>query len=300
MTGYRIGQAEFPARAIEPGLYVVATPIGNLGDITLRALEVLASAELIACEDTRMTARLLQRYGITAQTTAYHEHNAARVGPKLIETLKGGAAVALVSDAGTPLVSDPGFRLVEAARAEGIAVWPVPGASSAIAALTASGLPADSFFFDGFLPSKASQRIRRLDVLKAVPASLIFFESPNRLVASLADIAAALGPDRQVAVCRELTKMHEEVRRGSATELAEHFGDNAPRGEIVIVVGPPGEASEPMDADAVRAVLTELMVTHSPSRAAALAAIETGLPKRDLYQLAMELGGKEKPRKPGK
>lgn len=301
MAGYRIGGVECAPRPVEPGLYLVATPIGNLGDVTLRALETLASVAIIACEDTRVTARLLARYAITTPMTPYHEHNADRAGPKLVEMLLGGASVALVSDAGTPLVSDPGRRLVEAARAAGIAVHPVPGASAVLAALTASGLAGDSFLFEGFLPNRAGQRRRRLGQLREVPANLVFFESPNRLAASLADIAATLGADRRAAVCRELTKLHEEVRSGTLGELAAHYGIQPVRGEIVVVVGPPAApaAATAQDADAL---LERLVPAHGLSRAAALAAAETGLARRDLYQRALRLAGQagRPARKPGR
>ncbi|MCG6856821.1 MAG: 16S rRNA (cytidine(1402)-2'-O)-methyltransferase [Salaquimonas sp.] len=285
MEGFIIGQATFAAREIEPGLYLVATPIGNLGDMTIRALEVLASADLIACEDTRVTGKLLKHFAIATRMTSYHEHNAGKAGPRLLEALREGKRVALVSDAGTPLVSDPGYRLVEAARAEGLAVWPVPGASAPIAALAASGLPSDTFLFDGFLPAKQTARRKRLKELKGVPATLIFFESPNRLTDSLGDIAAELGETRQLAVCRELTKLHEEIRSGEAGELAEHYSDAKVKGEIVLVVAPP-EKGEAIDADAI---LTDLLASASVSRAAAEAAELTGLPRRELYQRALEI-----------
>jgi len=288
--GFSIGHARFGRRALAAGLHLVATPIGNLGDVTIRALETLASADLIACEDTRVTKRLLARYAIDTRTTAYHEHNADRAGPKLIERLRDGARIALVSDAGTPLVSDPGFRLVEAARAQGIAVIPVPGPSAPLAALTASGLPAETFLFDGFLPPKQGARRARLMALAGGPSTLLFFEAPTRLAASLADIAAVLGL-REVAVCRELTKIHEEIRRGTANELADHYGSGTVKGEVVIIIAPPGPAQAASEADA-GAILSELLATHSPSRAAAAAAELTGLPKRDLYARALGLAGR--------
>ena len=218
---YMIGGAGQRARPLEPALYLVATPIGNLGDITLRALETLAAADILACEDTRVTRVLLDRYGIKRRTVSYHEHNAAEAGPKLIAELEGGRSVALVSDAGTPLVSDPGYRLVEAALAAGLRVAPIPGPSSVLAALTASGLPNDAFFFAGFLPVKSGQRKTRLAELAAVPGSLIFLESPRRLAASLATMAEMLGT-RRAAVCRELTKAFEEVQTGTIAQLAQH------------------------------------------------------------------------------
>ncbi|MCB1462002.1 MAG: 16S rRNA (cytidine(1402)-2'-O)-methyltransferase [Nitratireductor sp.] len=293
MEGFIIGQATFPAREIEPGLYLVATPIGNLGDMTVRGLEVLASADTIACEDTRVTGKLLKHFAIATRMTAYHEHNADKAGPKLLEMLREGARVALVSDAGTPLVSDPGYRLVEAARAEGLPVWPVPGASAPIAALAASGMPSDTFLFDGFLPTKTNARRKRLGELRDIPATLIFFESPNRLAECLADIAAELGETRRLAVCRELTKLHEEVRSGGAGELAQAYAGQKVKGEIVLVLAPPADdETNAIDTDAL---LAELLETASVSRAAAQAAELTGRPRRELYQRALELsGGKRK------
>lgn len=293
MEGFIIGQATFPAREIEPGLYLVATPIGNLGDMTVRGLEVLASADTIACEDTRVTGKLLKHFAIATRMTAYHEHNADKAGPKLLEMLREGARVALVSDAGTPLVSDPGYRLVEAARAEGLPVWPVPGASAPIAALAASGMPSDTFLFDGFLPAKTNARRKRLGELRDIPATLIFFESPNRLAECLADIAAELGETRRLAVCRELTKLHEEVRSGGADELAQAYAGQKVKGEIVLVLAPPADdETNAIDTDAL---LAELLETASVSRAAAQAAELTGRSRRELYQRALELsGGKRK------
>src|SRR5262245_50828725 len=207
-----IAQAEIPARPLAPALYLVATPIGNLADITIRALETLAAADILACEDTRVTRVLLDRYGIRQRPTPYHEHNADEAGPRLIAALTEGRSVALVSDAGTPLVSDPGYRLVERALEAGIKVVPIPGASAVLAALTASGLPSDAFLFAGFLPAKAGQRLTRLEGLKSAPATLIFFESPHRLADTLQAMANALGDGRRAVVARELTKAFEEMR----------------------------------------------------------------------------------------
>lgn len=285
---YLVGQTPMPARPLAPALYLVATPIGNLGDVTLRGLETIAAADILACEDTRVTRTLLTRFGIRQRPVPYHEHNAGEAGPRLIAALGEGRSVALVSDAGTPLVSDPGFRLVEAAREAGIAVIPVPGASAVLAALTASGLPSDSFFFSGFLPTKAGARLARLAEVKAVPATLIFFESPNRLAASLAAMAEALG-DRNAAVCRELTKAFEETRTGTLAQLAQHYSAaGAPRGEIVVCVAPPGIAAAPSGAD-VDAMLVSLAGEMSASKAAAEAARLTGLRKPDLYRRLLEL-----------
>lgn len=284
---FLIGQIEIPARPLEPALYLVATPIGNLGDITLRALETLAAADILACEDTRVTRVLLDRYGIRQRPTPYHEHNAAEAGPRLIEALQAGKSVALVSDAGTPLVSDPGYRLVTQALAQGIRVAPIPGASAVLAALTTSGLPSDAFFFAGFLPVKEGQRRARLEELKAVPGTLIFYESPRRLADSLADMAAVLGA-RPAAVGRELTKTFEEMRTGTIAELAAHYAAaNSPKGEIVICVGPPEEAAtEPKDIDRLLLSLSKEMPA---SKAAAEAARMTGGQKQALYRRLLEL-----------
>jgi 16S rRNA (cytidine1402-2'-O)-methyltransferase len=227
-----------PAARFSPGLYLVATPIGNLRDITLRALDLLGAADVVACEDTRVTAKLMARYGLAAPRIAYHEHNAERMRPHLIERLKSGAVVALVSDAGTPLISDPGYKLVRAALAEAIPVTSLPGPSSTLMGLVLSGLPCDRFLFAGFLPPKSVARRRALSELGGTRATLVFFETAPRLAAALADMAEILG-DRQAAVARELTKLFEEVRRGSLGELtAQYRASGAPKGELVIVVAP--------------------------------------------------------------
>ncbi len=285
---YRIRTLAVEARPLEPALYLVATPIGNLGDITLRALETLAAADVVAAEDTRVTRVLLDRFAIAARPYAYHEHNAGEVGPKLIEALGQGKSVALVSDAGTPLVSDPGYRLVREALAAGHRVVPIPGASSTITALSASGLPSDSFFFAGFLPQKEKARRDRLAVLRSVPGTLILFESPHRLPASLRDMAEVLGP-REAAVCRELTKTFEEFRRGPLDALAGHYAENDNvKGEIVVCVAPPGADAAPEGA-ALDALLRRLAAEMPAARAAAEAARTTGLPRKDLYQRLIDL-----------
>jgi len=220
-----------------PGtLYVVATPIGNLGDITRRAIQVLKDVDLIACEDTRHTKKLLQHFGINTKTVSYHEHNEESRSQELIEQLTDGRNVALVSDAGTPTISDPGFRLINAAFEKDIQVVPVPGASALITALTASGLPTDEFFFAGFLPSRPTARQTRLHELRTIPGTLIFYEAPHRLAASLKDAREVLG-ERHAVVARELTKLNEEVRRGTLSELVTHYASNEnPRGEFVVLI----------------------------------------------------------------
>src|ERR1700689_1492981 len=237
------------AAKLAPGLYVVATPIGNLGDITLRALNALAGADLIACEDTRVTRKLLDRYAIATPLTPYHEHNAAQARPALLRQLADGAAIALVSDAGTPLISDPGFKLVRAAHDAGYAVTTVPGASSLLAALAVAGLPTDQFLFAGFLPPKAAARRSRIAELGRIPATLVLFETGPRLGGTLADLAGRLGP-REATVCRELTKLHEEIRRGDLDTLAQNCAASELRGEIVLVIGPPPAQADVSAGDA--------------------------------------------------
>jgi 16S rRNA (cytidine1402-2'-O)-methyltransferase len=290
---YHLGGVAFAAPPLDPALYLVATPIGNLRDITLRALETLAAADVVASEDTRVTGVLLKHYAIAQRPVAYHEHNAAEAGPRLLAAIEEGKSVALVSDAGTPLVSDPGFRLVTEALAKGFPVVPVPGASSVLAALTASGLPTDSFFFAGFLPSKSGQRRARLEELKAVPGTLVVFESPRRLAASLADMASMLG-DRPAVVARELTKMFEERRRGTLAELAAHYArEGPPRGEVVVCVAPPEEA-DAFDAAATDRLLLDLADEMPASRAAAEAARMTGERKGELYRRLLALKGSDR------
>jgi 16S rRNA (cytidine1402-2'-O)-methyltransferase len=285
---YVIGQSEMTARPLEAALYLVATPIGNLGDITLRALETLAAADIVACEDTRVSRVLLARYGIRRRTTAYHEHNSAEAGPKLIAAMEAGQSVALISDAGTPLISDPGYRLVGEAQEKNIRVVPIPGPSAALAALTASGLPSDAFLFAGFLPVKTGQRLSRLQELKSMPATLIFFESPRRLADTLVSMVEALGGARKAAIGRELTKTFEEMRPGTLAALADHYAAaDTPKGEIVICVGPPETAAnEPADIDRL---LLSLSAEMPASRAAAEAAKMTGGERQALYRRLLEL-----------
>jgi len=276
---------EAPAAA--GGLYLVATPIGNLGDISLRALETLAAADVIACEDTRVTRKLTERYGIDTPLMAYHEHNSAEALPKIIARLDGGQAVALVSDAGTPLISDPGYRLVRAAVEAGHTVTALPGASAVMGALNVAGLPTDRFFFEGFLPPKQVGRQKRIAALSTIPATLVLFESGPRLGDALADLAQGLGA-RQAAVCRELTKLHEEVRRDDLVNLAAHYaGDAETRGEIVIVIAPPAE--EEMSAGDLDALLRQALARVSVKDAVGEVALATGRPRREVYQRALEL-----------
>jgi 16S rRNA (cytidine1402-2'-O)-methyltransferase len=265
----------------------VSTPIGNLGDVTLRALSTLAAADLIACEDTRVTRKLLDRYAIGAPVTPYHDHNAATARPKLLQKLAEGAAIALVSDAGTPLISDPGYKLVRAAQEAGYAVTAIPGASSILAALTVSGLPTDQFFFAGFLPPKQAARRARIAELARVPATLIVFETGPRLAETLADLAAALG-EREAAVCRELTKLHEEVRRALLATLAHASAEHETRGEFVLVIAPPMAAAQPSEDDA-DALLRAALARTSLKDAVGEVAVATGLPRRTLYQRALAL-----------
>nr|WP_284728035.1 16S rRNA (cytidine(1402)-2'-O)-methyltransferase [Sphingomonas psychrolutea] len=278
------------ARPQEPALYLVATPIGNLGDITLRALETLAGADVLACEDTRVTRVLLDRYGIKNRPFSYHEYNANEAGPKLIAALEAGRSVALVSDAGTPLVSDPGYRLGQLAIEAGHRVVPIPGASAPLAALVGSGLPNDAFLFAGFLPVKDKARHERLAGLIDVPATLIFFESPHRIGDTLLAAAQELGAERHACVCRELTKTFEEFRRGTLQELADHYADKAVKGEVVLVIGPPLEKPAPESGDVDR-MLIQFAETLPTAKAAAEVAKLTGQPRKELYQRLLELKG---------
>jgi 16S rRNA (cytidine1402-2'-O)-methyltransferase len=286
---YVVGGHPVEAGKVAPGLHIVATPIGNLGDITLRALATLAGADLIACEDTRVTRKLLDRYGIVTPLTPYHDHNAAIARPKLLQRLAAGAAVALVSDAGTPLVSDPGFKLVRAAQEAGHIVSALPGASAALAALTVAGLPTDQFFFAGFLPPKQAARRARIVELARIPATLVFFETGPRIAATLADLAAELG-SREAAVCRELTKIHEEIRRGDLTALAQTSAASEIRGEFVLVVAPPSEQPSADDADLL---LRKALARVSLKDAVGEVAVATGVSRRELYQRALVLAKEE-------
>jgi 16S rRNA (cytidine1402-2'-O)-methyltransferase len=271
---------------LAPGLYVVATPIGNLRDITLRALDVLAQADLVLAEDTRVSGKLLHAYGLSARLERHDEHAAERVRPKVLAALAAGQRVALVSDAGTPLISDPGYRLVREAAAAGHAVFPIPGASALLAGLSAAGLPTDRFLFVGFPPAKSAARRTFLAEFAGVRATLVFFEGGSRLKGSLADMAAVLG-DREAVVCRELTKLYETFYRGALASLAADPALDAPKGEIVILVGP-GRETEATAADA-DAALSDALSRLKPADAAAEVAKALGLPRRDLYRRALEL-----------
>jgi 16S rRNA (cytidine1402-2'-O)-methyltransferase len=277
------------ARGLPAGLYLVATPIGNLGDITLRALSVLARADLVLCEDTRHSRTLLSHFAIGTQMRPYHEHNAARERPRVLAELEAGRRIALISDAGTPLVSDPGWKLVRAALDAGHRVEALPGASATLTALTVAGQPTDAFFFAGFLPPKAGARATRIAALKDVPATLVFFEAPSRVAETLADLAAGLGA-RPAALARELTKLHEEVRRGTLAELAEDLHNSPVKGEIVIVVGPP-QKQDVSDED-IAARLVPALQEMSLRDAAKSIAEELGVPKSRVYDIGLREGRK--------
>ncbi|TAK46752.1 MAG: 16S rRNA (cytidine(1402)-2'-O)-methyltransferase [Xanthobacteraceae bacterium] len=289
VRAFAIAGTAFTTGKASPGLHLVATPIGNLGDITLRALETLAGADVVACEDTRVTRRLMERYAITTPLTPYHDHNAEEARPKLLARLARGEAVALVSDAGTPLISDPGFKLVRAARAEGHAVEALPGASSVLAALSLAGLPTDRFHFEGFLPAKEQARAARARELARLDATIVAFESGARLARALADLATAMG-ERDLAICRELTKLHEEVRSGRLGDLAAQADSLETRGEFVLVIGPP-EARAPSAAE-LDALLRQALRQSSVKDAAALVASATGHARREVYARALQLAAK--------
>lgn len=288
---YAIAGTSLTASQLPPGLYLVATPIGNLGDITLRALETLAGADVIACEDSRVTRKLLDRFLISTPLTPYHEHNAQAARPKLIERLAQGASIALVSDAGTPLISDPGFKLAREVSAAGHSVTALPGPSSVLAALSVAGLPTDSFYFDGFLPPKQGARRARIAELKRIDATLVLFEGGSRIGDTLHDLAAAMG-DREAAICREMTKLHEEIRRAPLTQLAADAGELETRGEFVVVVGPPAADAQRMSAVDLDHVLITAMATQSVKDAVAHAVALSGHPRREVYARALELAKK--------
>lgn len=271
-----------------PGLYLVATPIGNLGDITLRALETLAGVDIIACEDTRITRRLMERFSIDATLKQYHEHNAEQARPKILDALARGSSIALVSDAGTPLISDPGFKLVRKVSAAGFAVIALPGPSSVLTALSIAALPTDRFFFEGFLPSKQNARRTRLAELARIDATLVMFESGARVQDSLQDLAGVMG-QREAAICREMTKLHEEVRRARLSELAAIADTLETRGEFVLVVGPPAADAGAMSDDALDDLLRTSLARGSVKDAVAHAVEVSGRPRREIYARALEL-----------
>jgi len=280
---YAIGAAQFEPNSLEPGLYIVATPIGNLGDITIRALATLAAADVILCEDTRNTAKLLDRYAIRTRLFAYHEHNAEKVRPGILARLKENAAMALVSDAGMPLVSDPGYRLVVEAHAQGIAVTCCPGPSAVFTGLALSGLPTDRFGFFGFVPQKPGERSRVFAELASLKSTLIFFESPHRIVETLHDLANAL-PDRAVVVARELTKLHEEVLRGQALDIAATLAARpSVKGEITLLVGPPDGKPEAVPQDVIDTAIAGALQSMPASKAASDIARRFNLNRKDVY-----------------
>ena len=288
-AGYTAFGLRAEAEKIEPGLHVVATPIGNLKDISFRALSTLAAADAVVAEDTRVTKNLLAHYGISTPLVAYHEHNAAVIRPHLLARLESGAKLALVSDAGTPLVSDPGFKLVQEALEKGFHVTSVPGPSAVLASLVVAGLPTDRFFFEGFLPHKSGPRRARLAELAQIPGTLVFFESPRRLAETLADCAAVLGP-RSAAIARELTKMYESVRRGRLDELSEALAkEEPPRGEIVLLVAPPEAGAAEVAAADLDAKIEAALGTYSVKDAASVVSAETGQPRRQVYARALQL-----------
>jgi 16S rRNA (cytidine1402-2'-O)-methyltransferase len=274
---------------LAPGIYLVATPIGNLADITLRALSVLTRADIIYCEDTRHSAKLLSHYGIAAKTLPFHEHNEDREVERVLAQAEAGKRIAIISDAGTPLLSDPGFRLVRAAASRDVALTSIPGASAALAALTTSGLPTDAFFFAGFLPAKQGARRTRLAELAHVPGGLVLFEAPHRVSEALADMADVLG-NRSAVIARELTKLHENILRGTIQSLAEAVGDDTLKGEIVIVVG----TSEPeaVSDEIIEARLVEALEAMSLKDAAKAIAGQLGVPKARVYALGVKIKGR--------
>ncbi|PNK61832.1 16S rRNA (cytidine(1402)-2'-O)-methyltransferase [Psychrobacter sp. FDAARGOS_221] len=279
-----------PAQA---ALYIVATPIGNMGDITSRAIDILNQVDIIACEDTRTSGKLLSNFGISTQTWAYHEHNSEIQTPKIIEMIQRGHSIALISDAGTPLISDPGYQLVQAAHAAGVKLVPVVGASAAIGALSVAGLPSDKFSFVGFLPAKTHGRVKQLEQYAARTETLIFYEAPHRIVASLKDMAAVFGDNRPATLCRELTKTFETVKKATLGELAQFVeaDNNQQKGEIVLVVG--GDVNHTSDDDSVHdKLLLRLLEDLSVKKAAALASDITGVKKNALYQRLLELQDK--------
>jgi len=281
-----------PAQALDAGLYIVSTPIGNLRDITLRALDTLKGADEVLAEDTRMARRLFDHHGIVTKLSAYHDHNGARRRPQLIRQLEQGERLALISDAGTPLISDPGWKLVNDVLAAGINLVPVPGPSALLAGLVISGLPSDRFMFCGFLSARSGARQKALKELGDIPATLIFYESAQRLAACLQDMARIFGGERQLVIARELTKRFEETRSGRLDDMARIYQEEAPpKGEIVILLGPPGKQDP--SAEQIDKLLLSALSTQSVKQASAMIALQTGLSKRDLYQQALKLKADE-------
>lgn len=273
---------------LAPGLYLVATPIGNLRDITLRALDVLAAADLVVCEDTRVSGKLMQAYGIKAKLLPYNDHNAGKQRGPIVEKLAAGGRVALISDAGTPLISDPGYKLVRDCLDLGIMVTTLPGANAVLPALQLSGLPSDRFTFAGFSPAKSAARREWLQGLRAAPGTLVTYETGPRLAAALADMAAVLGGDREAAVVREITKMFEESRRGTLGSLAAAYAEeDAPKGEIAVVIG--AGVTQEATAEDVDTMLRTALATLSVRDAAAHVAAATGLPKKQIYERALQV-----------
>ncbi len=273
---------------LEPGLYLVATPIGNLRDITMRALDVLGAADLVLAEDTRHSRRLFDAYGINPHCTPYHEHNAERKRESILERLENGARIALISDAGTPLISDPGYKLVRAATARGLGVYAVPGACAALAGLSVSGLPTNTFFFAGFLPAKTAARQTALQALKTTQATLVFYESPARIMAALADMHTVLGP-RPAVLARELTKRFEHIYRADLSTLPALIPKDEVRGEMVVLVGPPDKDATVWDKARTQEALRAALETHSLKDAVDLVTGQAGLRRRAVYALALAL-----------
>ena len=268
------------------GLYIIATPIGNLRDITLRALDVLALVDVVLCEDTRVSGKLMSHYGLNKKLLSYHDHNGEERRPQIMQMLEQGQRIALVSDAGTPLISDPGYKLVRDVQAEGHYVSVLPGASSVLSALCLAGLPTNQFYFAGFLPPKQGAAADQLHALKSVEATLVFFESARRLIDTLEQMQSILGK-REVAVVREITKLFEESRRGDFDTLLAHYRDKGePKGEVVIVVSPPQANAQAQDATAM---LQALLTSHSIKEASAIVAEQTGRPRKEIYALALQL-----------
>ena len=287
--GFVLHGCVIPAARLAPGLHLVATPIGNLGDISVRALQALAGADVILCEDTRHTGRLLAHFGIEARLLAYHDHNADAMRPKVLEMLKAGKSLALATDAGMPVVSDPGMKLVRDAAVAGHEVHCLPGPSAALAALAVSGLASDRFLFAGFAPARGGARRKWLNELADIEATVILFESPHRIVRALFDLAEIFGP-RPAALCRELTKLHEEVIRLPLDELARHMAARARiKGEITLVIAPPQKGAKETSAEEVLQALREALKDKPAGKAAAQVARRFGLPRRDVHDMAMKL-----------